>query len=207
VSALTFVAAVNNEQVLQINLLGSPCFQGNHDHQILLTRDAGSVAEVYNAAIERAENDLVVFLHQDVYLPGGWPALFQAKFKEAEEKFGTVDVAGVYGVTEEARYGRIMFHGTPLREPGELPAKVRALDELLLALPRRTSLRFDPALGFHLYGADIAMQARTAVVLDAECHHNSGTRTPPSAFYASQAIFREKWRKDLPICTPCAMIR
>jgi hypothetical protein len=64
-----------------------------------------------------------------------------------------------------------------LREPGPLPARVASPDELLLAVPRYTPLRFDPALGFHCYGADIALQARrrglAAVAVDAPCPHNT----------------------------------
>jgi hypothetical protein len=47
---------------------------------------------------------------------------------------------------------------------------------------RDTPLRFDPALGFHLGGADIRLQARerglAVVVLGALCHHSVGESGP-----------------------------
>ena len=46
-----------------------------------------------------------------------------------------------------------------LRDGPELPAQVATLDELLLIVKRDSGLRFDPELGFHLYGADICLQA------------------------------------------------
>jgi hypothetical protein len=55
-----------------------------------------------------------------------------------------------------------------------LPASVSTLDELLLVIPSSTHLRFDPDLGFHLYGADICLTAQerglAVVALDAACH-------------------------------------
>ena len=80
-----------------------------------------------------------------------------------------------------------MHNGRTLFDGLELPARVSTLDELLLVLPRDTPLRFDQDLGFHLYGADICLQARerglSVVVLDAQCHHNTRTVSLPKAFF------------------------
>ena len=46
-----------------------------------------------------------------------------------------------------------------LKENEPLPASVDALDELLLAVPKSTGLQFDPAMGFHFYGADLCLAA------------------------------------------------
>jgi hypothetical protein len=210
-SNLTFIAAVNNEGVLHNNLLASPCLKGAHSHQVILIRDAKSAAEAYNAGLEQAVNDIVVFLHQDVLLPEGWPELFQQRWAEAEAKFGPIDVAGTYGVAADGtRCGRLRYRGAPLYEPTELPAKVRTFDELLVAMPRSTKLRFDPSLGFHFYGCDIAMQATTAVVLEAELHHNSYNLHIPPAFYKSQEVFARKWHTlgaTFPIQTSCTAVQ
>jgi hypothetical protein len=58
------------------------------------------------------------------------------------------------------RIGWVVDRGRKLRDGPELPARVATLDELLLVVRGDTLLRFDPALGFHLYGADICLQAR-----------------------------------------------
>ena len=87
------------------------------------------------------------------------------------------------------RIGWVVDRGRMLRGGPELPALVATLDELLLVVRRDTPLRFDPALEFHLYGADICLQARelglAVVALAAPCHHNSRSVGLPDAFFAS----------------------
>ena len=84
------------------------------------------------------------------------------------------------------------------------------LDELLLVVRRDSGLNFDPALGFHFYGADLCLQAHdrglAVVVLAALCHHNSKTVELPKAFFASAAVFARKWSHQLPIATSCVLI-
>jgi len=142
-----------------------------------------------------------------------------------------IGVAGVYGVgaaqagqarrcapepvpvlspLAAERVGWVVDRGRLLRDGPELPARVATLDELLLVVPRNTSLPFDPALGFHLYGADLCLQARerglAVVVLGALCHHNSRSVGLPTAFFASAEVFARKWRHRLPVATPCVII-
>jgi hypothetical protein len=97
-----------------------------------------------------------------------------------------------------------------LRDGPELPARVATLDELLLVVRRDSPLRFDPALGFHLYGADICLQAAerglAVVAIGALCHHNSRSIGLPAAFYRSAEVFAGKWSHRLPVATPCVII-
>ena len=87
------------------------------------------------------------------------------------------------------RIGWVVDRGRMLRDGQELPARVATLDELLLIVKRDSGLRFDPDLGFHLYGADICLQASeqglAVVALAAQCHHNSRSVGLPEAFFAS----------------------
>jgi hypothetical protein len=96
-----------------------------------------------------------------------------------------------------------------LHEAPELPARVATLDELLLVVRRDTPLRFDPALGFHLYGADLCLQARerglAVVALDSLCHHNSPSAALPDSFFRSARVFARKWAHRLPIATSCVV--
>ena len=57
------------------------------------------------------------------------------------------------------RVGWVVDRGRELYERPELPARAATLDELLLVIRRDSPLRFDPSLGFHMYGADICLQA------------------------------------------------
>ena len=84
-----------------------------------------------------------------------------------------------------------------LHEPHELPARVATLDELLLVVPKTTPLRFDPELGFHLYGADLCLQAAerglAVVAIECLCYHNSRHIGLPEAFFKSAEVFARKW--------------
>ena len=65
-----FISAVNNEEVVKSSLLNSPGIQTATE--VLLQRRFVSAAAAYNSAIHKAKSDLLVFVHQDVYLPEGW---------------------------------------------------------------------------------------------------------------------------------------
>lgn len=207
---MTFVACANNEDVLRDNLLASPCLGPGSPHQIIVVRDARSAAEGLNRGIAEARHPIVVGVHQDVYLPDGWPARFLAQYRAAEARFGRIGLAGVYGTrtvnARALRFGHVMDRHNLLREPQALPARVETMDELLLAVPRDTPLRFEPAVGFHLYGTDMACACDEAglasVVLDAPCFHNSQLGDGlPRAFHDSATAFRGKWSHRLPIAT------
>ena len=190
--------------------------------QVVAIRNCPSAADGLNIGIARAETEWVVCVHQDVWLPEGWDRCVLEQLNEAERRFGPIGVAGVYGVGEvitlcdqsqplaAERIGWVVDRGRMLSDGTELPAQVATLDELLLIVRRDAGLRFDPVLGFHLYGADICLQASEAglavVALAAQCHHNSRSVGLPEAFFASAGVFARKWRHRLPVATPCAII-
>jgi hypothetical protein len=203
-------------------IISSPCLAPDSAHQVLLIKNCPSAADGLNIGIERAGNEWGVFLHQDVLLPPGWDGCVADQLQEAERRFGPIGVAGVYGVGEiitsgdlteslaAERIGWVVDRGRILQDGPELPAQVATLDELVLVVRRDSDLRFDPALRFHLYGADICLQAReqglAVVALAAPCHHNSRSVGLPEAFYDSAAIFARKWSHRLPVATPCVVI-
>lgn len=211
---VTVGACVNDADVLRENLLASPCLR-DAMHQTLMVEGAASAAEGLNAVIDQAQHELVVLAHQDVYLPEWWVAKLWQQYELARRLTGDrVGVMGVYGVRGSPqgvdRFGRVADRDFLLDEPMPLPAGVESLDELVLIVPRRGP-RFDPALGFHLYGTDICLAAiaagKEAVVIDAPCHHNSkqGDRLP-AAFEQSRNVLKEKWHQRLPVATPCCII-
>ena len=216
---ISFIACVNDEAQFAENLAASPCFHGTDPEELIVVRGAPSAAEGLAAGIGRARHDLVVLVHQDVYLPNGWVSRFLHQWDRAQAEFGEIGVAGVYGVSHTGdapdgilRFGHVVDRQHLLWEGPELPARVEGLDEVVLAVSKQSGLRMDPALGFHLYGSDLAMQARqggrAVVVLDAPCFHNSRTTNRfPTSFHQSAAIFRQKWADHLPLATPCALFR
>jgi Glycosyltransferase like family len=184
---LSFAVCFSHAAVLQANLLASPCLRPDSPHEVIVLRNCPSAAAGLNVGLGRAKHEWVVCVHQDVYLPEGWDRLLAAQLRQAEQRFGPIGVAGVYGVGEAIspqsleiplmadRIGWVVDRGRLLRDGPELTERVATLDELLLVIPRDTPLRFDPALGFHLHGADICLQARerglAVVAIGALCHH------------------------------------
>jgi Glycosyltransferase like family len=217
---LSFVMCVSNVATLRRHLLASPILAAGAGHELIAVQNCPSAAHGLNIGIERARHDWIVCLHQDVVLPNGWDRMAIEQLGLAEKRFGPIGVAGVYGVgavveppgrpPSAQRIGRVIDRGRMLDDGPELPARVATLDELLLIVPCGTPLRFDPALGFHLYGADLCLQAAerglAVVAIDALCQHNSRSVGLPAAFFASAEVFARKWAHRLPIATPCVII-
>lgn len=212
---VTIGACTNDPVVLRENLLASPCLLGGR-HETLMVEGAASAAEGLNAVIAQAQHELVVLAHQDVYLPRWWIARLWQQYEKAclatGDKVGVMGVYGVLGTPHGIlRSGRVCDRDFLLDEPAPLPARAGSLDELVLVVPRNTPLRFDPALGFHLYGTDICLSAEKlglqGMIIDAPCYHNSKQGNElPAAFGQSKAVLREKWAGRLPIATPCDIV-
>ena len=197
-SPLSFVTCASCDVTLQSNLLASPCLAPGSAHQVVAVRNCPSAADGLNIGIARSETEWVVCVHQDVWLPAGWDRNVAEQLDEAERRFGPIGVAGVYGVGEvitprdasqtlaAERVGWVVDRGRMLRDGPELPARIATLDELVLIVRRDSGPRFDPELGFHLYGADICLQASeqglAVVALAAQCHHNSRSVGLPRRF-------------------------
>ncbi len=225
VQSISFVVCSSSSVVLDANLLAAPCLTENPSHEVIAIRGAPSAAAGLSTGIDRSRNDLIVCLHQDVFLPFGWDRLAVNQYRIAERRFGPIGVAGVYGVGPVSeclecpsnsknrltaqRIGWVEDRGRVLTDGPGLPAPVATLDELLLIVRKDTPLRFDPELGFHLYGADICLQAHerghAVVALGAPCRHNSRSIGLPEAFFASAKVFARKWVHRLPVATPCVV--
>jgi SAM-dependent methyltransferase len=204
---ITFVACVNDDDQLEANLLRSPCLDPGTPHELLLLRDQRSAADGFNAALERARHDLVVFVQQDIYLPRGWDHRFSGQLALAERSMGPVGVAGPFGYRfgpeGKTSVGRVLDRQYVHDMPTPLPAAADGLDEIVLAVRRDTPLRFDPGLGFHLYGADLCLAARErglgVAVLDAPCLHNSLFAYLSPQFHAARERLLAKWPRIRPL--------
>ena len=209
----SLVVAANADDILQNNLLRS----GETDlaKEIVIKRNAPSAAMAYNAAMAECTGDVVVFAHQDVFLPTGWAKKLSHGIERLTERDPQWGVAGVYGVTtygKGAGYvystGLRRFVGRPLSEP----IQVRSLDEMLLILRRSADLRFDERLpGFHLYGTDICLEAevqgmRNYALPCFALHNSCGIKRLPVSFWQAYIYLRRKWKDRLPVVTPCTKI-
>ena len=208
----TLISAVNNEEVLSSCLLASPDIPLAAD--VFLQKGASSAAVAYNSAIRMAKTDILVFSHQDIYLPQSWIAALEKAVDQLSLTDPNWGVLGVWGGTKEGIPGGFLYWtgrgvaGTPFDHPVE----VATLDEVVLVIRKSSGLEFDESLpGFHMYGADLCQQALhrglKCYAINAFCIHNTSVyRMLPLDFWRCYLFMRKKWRADLPLLTPCTKI-
>ena len=213
---LSIVVAVNNVDVLEKNLLRSPQLAQGAQHELIIKRDYSSAGLAYNRAIDEASNDLIMFVHQDVFLPEDWFSELEQALSYLEGNKIKWGVLGCYGCSEDAPQGKgsvyttgLGVHGTPLANP----EPVETLDEIVLILRRSSRLRFDSEMPhFHLYGTDICLSARLRGLgchaVQAFCIHNTNQILRlPDEYWACYDYIKRKWRSYLPVYTPCAVVK
>ena len=213
---MTFVVAVNNERQLHDNLMASPIFHGDR-HEVIPVTGAASAAEALTTGLSRSttDNGIVALLHQDIYLPAGWDDRLISGLRQAEDRFGAVGIAGVFGVAAKPeggfeRAGRLVDRFETLKPPLPLPAEAVSLDEIALVF-RSRSLAIEsmkPELGFHMFGSEAALIARdkgfAAIIVDAPLLHNteSGHRVPFELIYSAK-LFAMTRTAHFPYATTC----
>ena len=70
-SNITIITAANDDSVLAANLASSPLI-AEGKVELHVERGHPSISLAYNSALKHFKKDIVVFAHQDVYLPRGW---------------------------------------------------------------------------------------------------------------------------------------
>lgn len=211
--SIAIVAAVNDERVLDDNLKRSPAIETG-TVPLLALRNQPSAAIAYNHGLDATSEDIIVFAHQDVYLPAPWLDQLAAAIAmlERQPPWGVI---GLFGVTATGTpVGRVWSSGIG-RELGAAfaaPIEAVSIDEMVIVLRRASGLRFDPSLpGFHLYATDLCLAARTAgagvYVAPAPAVHNSvPVRTLRGTYLNAYRYLKKKWAFLLPIRTPIAPI-
>lgn len=175
------------------------------------------MSQAYNGAIDRCDAPIILFAHQDVYLPAGWLDRAIEALSKLTSSHPDWAIAGPYGVMADGRHVGRVWDATIGRELGGAefaPAPVGSLDELLLILRRTSGVRFDPQLpDFHLYGTDIVQtalqQGRGAYAVELPVvHNNRPVATLRGGYARAYADARRKWWAQLPIWTSiCALSR
>lgn len=131
----------------------------------------------YGAA--QAHNEVVVFVHQDVYLHS-LPELERAAFELLTAP--QIGVMGAVGIDRAGRIlGRIRDRVIGLGEPAPVPRDVESMDEVLFMVTRdrlrHEPLADDTRLGWHAYAVEYSARMRAAglraVVRDIPLTHNS----------------------------------
>ena len=212
---LAIVTAVNDEEILRNNLARSPMIASG-SVEIIVEYGHKSAAAALNRGIQRTSAELMILVHQDVYLPGGWDAklLCAAKgLRSAGESWGAL---GVWGIKQNGGFaGRVWCTGSGREFAAPMVGVCEAvsIDEIVIVLNRSGGLQFDEQLpGFHLYATDIVRQAHhrglKAYVFDAPVVHNS--RCNPNVYdrlyRSAYRYMQRKWREELPLPTCVAPI-
>jgi arylsulfatase A-like enzyme len=169
---VSFIVAVNDWKELEANLLDSPVAKSAKHEWILVDNSDGhgsdGISKVYDDAARRAKNDLLFFMHQDLYLPHGWEARVATGLRELEAQDPNWGVLGAVGAIlaadnadapKELRGHWCDPHG--YFSFGPLPHEVESLDEQWLGFRKSRGVGFDAELpGFHCYGIDLSLTAR-----------------------------------------------
>lgn len=213
-SDISVVAAVNDREILHRNLVASPAV---HSGAMRLMAEEGfrSAGLAYNSGLDACTSPLVVFAHQDVYLPEGWVQRLQAAIRWLDRNDPQWGTLGVYGVDRSGHYAGRAWCTASNRTFGRavsIPVPAVAYDEIVIVLRRDTGVRFDPDLpGYHLYGTDIVQQCwasgHSAYIFDGPVVHNSGfVNRLPAAYWDSYRYMQRKWADRLPIPTAVAPV-
>ena len=211
----TIVAAVNSDEVLQQNLLRSPHLLADGANQLLVRRNFPSASLAYNSAIDEAEHDLIIFIHQDIYLPHAWFRDLRRAISILRATDPQWGVLGVFGSRRDAYGGCGEVYTTGRGTHGnriDRPELVETLDEIVLIIRRASGLRFDSQLPhFHLYGPDLCLTARArgmaTYAFQGFCVHNTNQLVVlPREYYQCYRYLRAKWAQYLPIYTSCMTI-
>ena len=212
--SIAIVAAVNDEIVLNENLKRSPLIE-NGTVPLLELRQQPSASSAYNAGLDATSDEIIVFAHQDVYLPTPWLDNLCAALAALERQQPLWGVIGLFGVTATGQaVGHVWSSGIGRELGAAFPDPIAAvsIDEMVIVLRRASGLRFDESLpGFHLYATDLCLAARTAgvgvYIVHAPAVHNSiPVRTLRGHYLNAYRYLKKKWAFMLPIRTPIAPI-
>ena len=180
------------------------------------TSNTLSASEALNQGLKKATGEIVVFCHQDVKFPQGWIKKLLEQIVIVERTHKNWGVLGTFGVAKNGMFaGHIIAAGVPFN-CGPLPTEVQSLDEHCLIIKKNSGLCFDENLGgFHLYGADICVEALTKgltnFAIDACLEHLSLGKKLDQSFYDAMNRLYIKWRNKNPplyvVETTCKVCR
>lgn len=212
---IAVVAAVSDEKILRENLLRSSLFS-TENIPFFSVSEAPSAGIAYNQGLKHFSTfDIVILVHQDVYIPKNWMSQLQMWLDELDEKKKEWGVLGVYGkASNNEGIGRVWDTGlsAELGSSFDQIFETESLDELLLIVNCKNNLFFDENLdGFHLFAIDFCESARAAgkpsYVIHAPVIHNSKRiRSLGGSYYKAYRYLQKKWRDKLPLYSVCSPI-
>ena len=182
-----------------------------------------SLCAAYNEGVKKATGDILVFLHEDVFIiTPNWGKILENKFAQ-DNSIGLIGVAGTQYLLQSDPFwvaaGRPFIKGRVVHEikeenrciltvfsEEEIDSEVVAVDGLFLAVRKELfdTIRFDEKTfnKFHFYDLDICMQVRKThkiiVTSDILVKHFSGGSFKED--WKSQGKkFIDKYHDELPV--------
>lgn len=199
----------NNVDLLASNLSISPDVLSGRV-RLLVKKDFSSASIAFNQVVEESEEDVIVFVHQDVYLPAGWVTRLAGFIESLALKNIEWGVLGVAGVSrKEGFVGHLWSTGLSNVLGGKFKGfvEVETVDEVVIVVNKKKGLSFDSNMpGFHLFGTDICLTSASIdlknYVIDCPIVHNSKpVKYLNKDYFACYKFICSKWRDSLPIKT------
>ena len=169
-----------------------------------------SAGAALNYGASEAKNDILVFVHQDVFFHS-IEAVLQAAQEMERGHFG---VLGAIGVRSDGRVvgsvrDRTVLGGDPVAEPID----VDSVDELLFMVPRQLvmsePLTESPDMAWHAYAVEYGLRVRKLGLRVGVAHipvtHNSLTKNF-ARLDVAHARVAARYRDMLPIHTTCGVL-
>jgi hypothetical protein len=176
----TFVTTRSGDaRLFEKNFAASPCLGGIPRDRIIVQEGFSSAALAYNDAIDRAQTDLIVFAHQDVYFPDRWLADLDRSLKildAVDSDWGVLGGWGTNRVGPPAGYLYSVGLGV-LGKPFKRPVAVDTLDEFILILRKSSGGSIRPFRIFiFMAWTSACLLARTKRIATLSLHFRFTTR-------------------------------
>lgn len=179
---LTFVV-VRFSGYFETNFGISSCYEETRNQTVVVDNrgnlEFARLGEALNYGLEQANNEIVVLVHEDVFLHANWQRELDRALYELSQVDPDWAVLGCAGLTSEGEtvghyedpHGHANTFGCD-----EYFRAVRSLDEHLLILRKSNPWRFDPDVpGIHGLGVDLILSAeregKQAYVVNAKSWH------------------------------------
>lgn len=209
------IVPVNRPWQHELNISRSPGLK-EIGAEVICVQGATSAAAAFESGVARASHPWRLMVHQDVYLPSGSGLAIARRLGELEQTgrhLTPVGFAGlcapVPGEPRRVAYAGCVIDRTTLFDHGASDFGL-SIDEFAVALHTDCAARIDPALGWHLWGTDLCLQAMDqcggpqARILDVPLFHNStNDYVLPEAFQESAGTLLAKHPHRLRIPTLC----
>jgi hypothetical protein len=195
---------------------------GNKKVQIIPVENNGefSLTQVYNKILDEAENDIVVFCHDDLnFETTGWMYKLKSHFDKNPE-YGIIGLAGTkylppsgkWWELQSAMYGIVnhklekrQWESRYSKDIGNKLEPTIIVDGLFFAINKKNIVeRFDESVqGFHFYDVDFSFRnylknVKIGICTDIRVTHLSIGQTNEQ-WESNREIFAEKFSEKLPI--------